>query len=142
MATLSNRTLTIDPITGTTNYRVTAKVRVEFTPTELYWMNPNREGDGVPVKLKSTLWGQDVGEDALLGGNDILFLFPDRKITRSATYTFSTVVSGSVLNEDVGKLPQQDEIYNRFSLVSKDPDKIPNSLRNSPVIKGYYGPFE
>ena len=143
MATLSNPTLKIDLLTGTT-YRVTAKVRVDFTPQELSWINPGSGRSGLSVKLKSDLWGSDIGEPAL-GDNDHLLTFPSRKITQSATYTFSKEVSGTVLNEDIAAartIPQQDEIYNTFKLESAIPDLIKDRSRNSPIIKGYYGPFE
>ena len=140
MATLSNPTLEIDILTGTTNYVVTAKVRVDFTPEELSLINPTSGRPALPVQLKSRLWGSDIGEPTL-GGNDLLLTFPTRNITRSATYTFSRTVSGTVLNEDVGRVPQRDEIYNQFSLVSAVPGFIDRS-RNSPIIRGYYGPLE
>jgi len=136
MATLSNPTLEIDRLTGET-YRVTAKVNVQFTPTELYWMNPSRGRAVVPVELKSNLWGDD-DVDLILGQDDNLFSFPTRKITRSATYTFSAVVAGSVLDEDPGFFTP-DEIYNKFSLVSGNPTKIPNGARNSPIIRREFG---
>jgi hypothetical protein len=136
MATLSNPTLEIDALTGET-YRVTAKVNVQFTPTELYWMNPSRGRGVVSVELKSNLWGYD-GGDFLLGGDDNLFSFPTRKMTKSATYTFSAVVARSVLNED-SFLFNPDEIYNKFSLVSNNTTKVPYRARNSPIIEGDFG---
>lgn len=137
MATLSNPTLKIDPLTGTT-YRVTAKVTVQFTPWELSLIDP-REAI-VDVQLKSTLWGYDGGE-LNLGGDDKLFSFPIRNITKSATYTFSAEVSSSVLNED-SRVGSQDEIYNKFILVSQSPPTVPSvpyRARNSPIIKAFYG---
>jgi hypothetical protein len=137
MATLSNPTLKIDPLTGTT-YRVTAKVTVQFTPQELSWINPGSGRPGLGVKLKSTLLGDDSDDRDREGGDDTLLLFPTANITRSATYTFSKVVSGRILNEDIG-LRNQDEIYNAFSLVSESPGLISNKTRNSPIIRAFYG---
>jgi hypothetical protein len=142
MPTLSNPTLKIDPLTGTT-YRVTAKVTVQFTPWELSLMAPI--GPGLPaavsVKLKSNLWGYD-GDELDLGGDDNLFSFRARNITRSATYTFSTTVSSRLLNED-SSLRSQDEIYNKFSLVSESNiptgPGISDRSRNSPIIRAFYG---
>jgi hypothetical protein len=141
MPTLSNPTLDIDILTGTTNYLVTAKVRVDFTSRELSRINPPSGEPGISVQLRSQLWGSDRGEPTL-GDNDQLLTFPTRNITRSQTYIFSRVVSGTVLNEDIGRLPERDEIYNTFRLVSAAPELISNRLRNSPIIRGYYGPFE
>jgi hypothetical protein len=137
MATLSNPTLQIDPLTGTT-YRVTAKVTVQFTPWELSLINPGSGRAGLPVKLKSNLWGYDGDDRDREGADDSLLLFPTRNITRSGTYTFSKDVSGRILNEDIG-LRSQDEIYNAFSLVSESPTLISNKTRNSPIVRAFYG---
>ena len=136
MATLSNPTLKIDPLTGT-SYRVTAKVTVQFTPQELSLINPTSGRPLVNVKLESKLWGSDFGEPRL-GGDDQLLTFPTANITRSATYTFSKVVSGTSLNED-SYLGDRDEIYNQFKLTSQIPGFI-SKTRNSPIVTGFYGP--
>ena len=138
MATLSNPTLTIDPLTGST-HRVTATVRVQFTPEELSDINrPPVERPGVSVVLKSNLWGSDLNERRDEGEDDLLLSFPNRNITRSAVYTFSTVVSTGLLNED-SRFRDLDEIFNKFSLVSSSPSEIPDRNRNTPIITGYYG---
>ena len=136
MATLSRPTLKIDVLTGERSHRVTATVNVQLTRAEEALINPGGGRPGIPVNLKSNLWGDDGG---LTGADDNLFLFPLQRITRSGTYTFTANVSRSVLNEDSG-LFNDDEIYNRFSLVSGSSIFPINAIAiNSPTIKGQFG---
>jgi len=137
MATLSRPTLKIDVLTGTPNHRVTATVNVQLTKEEDALINPGRGKTGIPVNLKSNLWGDDGG---LNGADDNLFLFPLQKITRSGTYTFTANVPRKVLNEDSSFWNNDDEIYSRFSLVSgSNLFPITAIAINSPVIKGQFG---
>jgi hypothetical protein len=137
MANLSNSSLRIDPLTGTT-YRVTAKVTVQFTTREQSMINSGVARAALPIQLKSNLWGYDGNDRGREGSDDSLLLFPTQNITRSGTYTFSTTVSSRILNEDIG-LRDQDEIYNAFTLVSRDPTFIPSRTLNSPIVRGFYG---
>jgi len=92
----------------------------------------------LPIQLKSNLWGYDGDDRGREGSDDSLLLFPTQNITRSGTYTFSTNVSSRMLNEDIG-LRNQDEIYNAFTLVSRDPTFIPSRTLNSPIVRAFYG---
>jgi hypothetical protein len=133
MANLSNPTFQIDILTGMPNdYRVTGSVKVELSPFETFLVNA-----GLPLKLQSTLWGDDGGFN---GADDNLFSFSTQNITAPGTYTFSAIVRRGVLNEDDSLFDKRDEVYNRFSLVSgSNLFPINVSPINSPTITGTFG---
>src|SRR6476661_1780873 len=115
---LLNPQLQIDLFSYTNQARVTATVTVQLSPLVKFYI----EEDLVDVTLQSSVWGMDYG--FWRGGdNDYLFNFSDQLITRDGTYTFSTFVDRSVLDEDTGFFQggPTDEIAAKFNLVSSDP---------------------
>jgi hypothetical protein len=133
MASLSNPHFQIDILTGMPNdYVVTGTVNVELSQFEMFLVNA-----GLPLELESNLWGDDGG---LNGADDHLVSFTAQKITGPGTYSFSTTVPIGKLNEDHSWFDQTDEIYNRFSMVSKS-ELFPITVQpiNSPTITGDFG---
>jgi hypothetical protein len=131
MATLSNPNFQVDILTGMPNsYRVTGTVNVQLSQ-----FDRNQIRDGLRLELQSKLWGDDGG---LAGADDLLYSFPSRNITAPGTYTFSAIVPRSVLNEDSSIFDNRDEIYNRFSLVSRTNLNPLNISINSRTITGQF----
>src|SRR4028119_858832 len=84
--------------------RVTATVKVELSSSDMALIN------GGGLVLQSSVWGIDGGRGIFKNRDDHLFNFSDQNITGSGTYTFSTVVSRGVLDEDHSWFDRRDEI--------------------------------
>lgn len=131
MATLSNPTFEVDILTGMPNsYVVKGTVNVELTPFETFLVNA-----GLPLQLKSDLWGNDGG---LNGKDDLLFSLAPQSITTPGTYSFNTTVPRGVLNEDNSLFDKRDEVYTRFNLVSGSNLFPVNIVARSSDIQGYF----
>lgn len=97
-----------------------------------------------PIFLKSTLWGEDSGENNGQDSDqdDKLFSFKTQRITAPGIYTFSAIVSGNTLNEDqIFKFSsaERDEVYNEFSIVSGSSNlSFPSINLNSSTKYGYF----
>jgi hypothetical protein len=120
MATLSNPSIEIDPITGV-KYRVTVTVNVELAPFDMALINA-----GKTLTLKSSVWGED---DWFTGGDDFLFSFTSQNITGSGFYSFSEIVPYTTIDEDNSFLNYSDEIYGTISLTTNI--QLPFPFRNS-----------
>ena len=133
MANLSNPTLQVDILTGMPDtYQLTATVNVELTSSEICSL----ADCGFPLELRSDVWGDD---GQFNGADDYLVSFPTQNITGPGIYTFKAVVPRGVLNEDNSMFDKTDEVYDRFSLVSKSnlfPINVPSVT--SPVITGKF----
>jgi hypothetical protein len=91
--------------------RVTATVKVELDSSQRDFIN-----SGGSLFLQSSVWGID--NTWYDRRNDLLFYFPDQKITQSGTYSFTTVVGTNQLNEDRWWFDNRDEIQASISLVN------------------------
>jgi hypothetical protein len=91
--------------------RVTATVKVELDSSQRDFIN-----SGGSLFLQSSVWGID--NTFYDRRNDLLFYFPDQKITQSGTYSFTTVVGTNQLNEDRWWFDNRDEIQASISLVN------------------------
>jgi hypothetical protein len=97
-----------------------------------------------PIFLKSTLWGEDSGENNGQDSDqdDKLFSFQTQTITAPGIYTFSGIVSGNTLNEDQifeFSSVERDELYNEFSIVSGSSDlSFPSINLNSSTKHEYF----
>jgi hypothetical protein len=91
--------------------RVTATVKVELDSSQRDFIN-----SGGSLFLQSSVWGID--NTFYDRRNDLLFYFPDQKITQSGTYSFTTVVGTNQLNEDYWWFDNRDEIQASISLVN------------------------
>ncbi|MGH8510145.1 MAG: hypothetical protein ACREU8_01785 [Gammaproteobacteria bacterium] len=118
MPTLSNATLSIPLVSGTSKRMVTATVKVAFTTEEKTILADHPE---LRYRLRCRLYGIDgegingVGEDSgqSTGDNDYLFSLDGKWVREDGTYTLPTKeVASSALDEDD---QYQDEIAGRFS---------------------------
>jgi len=107
--------------------RVTATVKVELSSSDI-----NSGG----LRLQSSVWGID--NTWFDGRDDNLFYFPDQYISQSGTYTFSTLVASSVLDEDRRWYDDRDEIQASISLVSnRSPDPFNRRITTN-IVTGYF----
>lgn len=126
MATLSNSTLNIDLIAGSSDTDVTTTTNVSLTPFENFLINSG----GLRFLLKCTLFGEDSGFN---GSDDELFIFPSQTVVTEGTFTFRSRVSRATLNEDsVGN----DEVFARFNLQSTEQIFPFSQEDRSPTISG------
>jgi hypothetical protein len=88
---------------------VTATVKVELSGSQMNFVN-----NGGSLVLQSSLWGID--NTIFDRRDDNLLYFSDQTITKSGTYTFSTFVASSVLDEDRVWYDHRDEIQASISL--------------------------
>ena len=111
--------------------RVTATVKVELSNAEI------NEGG---LRLQSSLWAID--NTWLDSRDDNLFYFPDQYISQSGTYTFTTVVDRSKLDEDRVWYDSRDEIQASISLVSNSNSNSFNRRITTNIFTGWFGSFE
>lgn len=128
MAQMSNPTLKIQLISGTSNADVTASVRVSLDSTEESLVKLV----GLKFKLRCRLWG----EDGLLNSDDVIYSFPAKTVVADGTYTFHKTISRDTLDED---WEGNDEVYAKFSITSSSPI-FPLSVppMQSPTIHGNF----
>jgi hypothetical protein len=107
--------------------RVTATVKVELSSSDI-----NSGG----LRLQSSVWGID--NTWLDSRDDNLFYFPDQYISQSGTYTFSTLVASSVLDEDRRWYDDRDEIQASISLVSNSSPNPFNRRITTNIVTGYF----
>jgi hypothetical protein len=108
MPQLSNPTLNIRLIAGTSNVEITASVKVNFFPNEEAIM---KLFPLVKYTMSCRLFGEDGG---LNGADDPLFLVTSvgsKKINADKTHSFKRTVNRDSLDED---WEGNDEIYARF----------------------------
>ena len=106
MPTMTNPKLTVQLASSTNQRKVTATVTVNFNTVEENMIKVL----GLTPRLSCKVWGEDSGFN---GGDDLLFSYNTKTITKDGTYTFSGTVNKSVLDEDsVG----DDEVYAKFAL--------------------------
>jgi hypothetical protein len=106
---------------------VTASVKVELSNSDI-----NSGG----LRLQSSVWGID--NTIFDRRDDLLFYFPDQYITKSGTYTFSTVVESSTLDEDRRWYDQRDEIQASISLVSNSSPNPFNRRITTNIFTGWF----
>lgn len=138
MATLSKANLEIDLLNGRPNYaKVTATVKVNLDQFDEFLLS-----GGLHLDLQSSVLGGGPIGDILrpnVQENDLLFSFPNQKITAAGTYTFSKVVPRRLLDEDQSSFDDRDEILTSFSLVSKNPLFPLNTISvKSPIVTGKF----
>src|SRR5262245_33744192 len=104
MPTLSNPTLVIKLIAGTSKVDVTATVKVSFSTTEETLIKLL----SLRYSLKCKIWGSDSGFN---GEDDALFSIASQSVNSDGTHTFKRQVDTSSLDED---WEGNDEIYARF----------------------------
>jgi hypothetical protein len=107
--------------------RVTATVKVELSSSDI-----NSGG----LRLQSSVWGID--NTWFDSRDDNLFYFPDQYISQSGTYTFSTLVASSVLDEDRRWYDDRDEIQASISLVSNSSPDPFNRRITTNIVTGYF----
>jgi len=108
MPTLSNPTLKIELVSGTTQVKVTASVRATFDAVEENFIKLL----GLKFRLKCNILGADSG---LNGADDALFSIASKTILEDGSFTFTRTVNRSSLDED---WEGNDEIYAKFRLAS------------------------
>ena len=124
MPTMLNPKLAIQLASGTNQRKVTATVTVKFNTVEENMIKVL----GLTPRLACRVWGEDSGFN---GGDDLLFSYSTKTITKDGTYTFSGTVNKSVLDEDsVG----EDEVYAKFALST--PSFPLSAAAQSPTISG------
>jgi hypothetical protein len=129
MPQLSNPTLKLELVSGSTQVKVTATVRVSFDTVEENFIKLL----GVQFRLRCRIWGEDSGFN---GGNDALFSIASKTITADGTYTFTRTVNRSTLDED---WEGNDEIFARFRCQSTTPSfPLAANPVNSPTITGNF----
>jgi hypothetical protein len=111
--------------------RVTATVKVELSSSDI-----NSGG----LRLQSSVWGID--NTWYDRRDDLLFYFPDQYISHSGTYSFTTVVDRSKLDEDRWWFDSRDEIQASISLVSNSSPDPFNRRITTNIFTGWFGLFE
>ena len=129
---LRNPGLGIETFSYTNQARVTATVKVELSPILNFFI----QQDWIDITLQCSVWGMDGGFFG--NGNDRLFNFSDKTITREGNYTFSGYVDRRVLNEDRSWFNNTDEIAAKFSLTSSDPAVPVNLTAWTNIVTGRY----
>jgi hypothetical protein len=129
MPTLSNPTLRLELVSGTTNVKVTATVRASFNAVEENVIKLL----GVKFKLRCNVRGEDSGFN---GADDPLFSIASKTIVEDGTYSFVRTINRNTLDED---WEGNDEIYARFRLASTTPS-LPMAANpvDSPTITGNF----
>ena len=135
VTSLKDARLNIEPQPDTmwskNQMRVTATVKVELSNAEI------NEGG---LRLQSSLWAID--NTWMDSRDDNLFYFPDQYISQSGTYTFTTVVDRSKLDEDRVWYDSRDEIQASISLVSNSNSNSFNRRITTNIFTGWFGLFE
>jgi hypothetical protein len=129
MPVLSNPTLKIELVSGTSQVNITATVKAAFDTVEENFIKLV----GLKFKLRCRLWGAD---SLFNGEDDALFSLTSKTITADGTYTFTKKVDRSALDED---WEGNDEIYARFRCKSTTPSlPMEADPKNSPTISGNF----
>ncbi len=129
MPTLSNPTLQINLVSGTSQVKITAGVKVAFDSVEENFIKLL----GLKFKLRCRLWGEDGGFN---GGPDPIVWLPSKIVTADGTQTFTKTMDRSLLDED---WEGNDEIYARFTCQSTTPSfPLPAAPVNSATITGNF----
>ena len=105
MPTLSNPTLHIGLVAGTSNRVVTATVKLNFFQSEETLI----KFLSLKYLLKCRIWGSDSGFN---GDDDPLFSIASKSVNADGTFTFKRTVNASSLDED---WEGNDEVYARFT---------------------------
>jgi hypothetical protein len=110
MPVLSNPTLKLELVSGTSNVKVTAVVRVNFDTVEENFIKLL----GLKFRLRCNIRG----EDGIFNPDDALFSIATKTITADGSFTFTRTVNRGSLDEDwLGN----DEVYARFHCKSTTP---------------------
>jgi hypothetical protein len=129
MPVLSNPSLRLELVSGTSDVKVTAAVRVKFDPVEEAFIKLL----GLKFKLRCNVRGEDGGFN---GPDDALFSIASKIIVKDDTYTFMRKVNRDSLDED---WEGNDEIYARFRLASTTPSLPMAAVPvDSPTITGNF----
>lgn len=129
MPVLSNPTMNITLVAGTTQARVTAGVRVSFDPFEENLIKLL----GLKFRLGCRIMGEDSGFN---GADDSLFSIASKVITSDGTQTFTRTVNRASLDED---WEGNDEIFARFTCQSTTPSfPLPASPVQTVPITGNF----
>lgn len=104
MPTLSNPTLSLKLVAGTSKVDVTGSVKVSFSPTEETLIKLL----ALQYSLKCKIWASDSGFN---GGDDPLFSIASQTVNSDGTHTFKRTVDRSQLDED---WEGNDEVYARY----------------------------
>jgi hypothetical protein len=106
--------------------RVTATVKVELGSSH----------EGSSLVLQSSVWGID--NTIFDRRNDLLFYFPDQYISKSGTYTFTTVVNSGKLDEDRWWFDHRDEIQASISVISYSSASPLNLKTHTNIFNGWF----
>jgi hypothetical protein len=106
--------------------RVTATVKVELGSSH----------EGSSLVLQSSVWGID--NTIFDRRNDLLFYFPDQYISKSGTYTFTTVVNSGKLDEDRWWFDHRDEIQASISVISYSSASPLNLRTHTNIFNGWF----
>jgi len=106
--------------------RVTATVKVELGSSH----------EGSSLVLQSSVWGID--NTLFDRRNDLLFYFPDQYISKSGTYTFTTVVNSGKLDEDRWWFDHRDEIQASISVISYSSASPLNLRTHTNIFNGWF----
>ena len=129
MPVLSNPTLKLELVSGSTQVKVTGTVKVSFDTVEENFIKLL----GLKFALRCRIWGEDSGFN---GGNDALFSIATKTITADGTYTFTRTVNRSSLDED---WEGNDEIFARYRCQSTTASlPLAATPVNSPTITGNF----
>ena len=130
MPTLSNPTLTIKLVAGTSNVDVTATVKLNFFQAETLIKLLS-----LKYLLKCKLWSSDSGFN---GEDDPLFSIASKSVDADGTFTFRRTVNASSLDED---WEGNDEVYATFTCTPPTNVGIVLSAappKDSPIITGNF----
>jgi hypothetical protein len=123
MATLSQPELSLNQVTDMPDHvNVTTTVRINLDQVDEFLLTV-----GLILELQSTVW--EIKRKMAEIDSKNIFSFPEQRITKDGTYTFSKIVASNVLGEDnYNFLPPRNFLLNRgaeiaasFDLTSKTP---------------------
>ena len=133
MPTLSNATLKIELVSGTTKKKVTATVNVKFDLNEETFIKliPT-----IHSTIRCRIMGYDTGANA---PHDHLFWMTSKVVAKDTlALKFSGQVLSSALDEDDASNAGADEIFARFSCVNNSPVLSAATPVDSAVVIGTF----
>jgi hypothetical protein len=123
MPSLSNPTLSLKLVAGTSKVDVTGSVKVSFSPTEETLIKLL----SLKYSLKCRIWAEDSGFN---GENDPLFSISSQTVNADGTHTFKRTVDRSSLDED---WEGNDEVFARY--LCTPPSNTGIALTSAPPVR-------
>ena len=127
MPTLSNATLTVKLVAGTSNVDITASVKVGFSPQEEALIKLFAPLAPITYSLRAEMWAEDSGFN---GDDDKLSKIGSKSVAADGTHTFTKRVNRSTLDED---WEGNDEVYAKFGCTA--PSNTGLSLQSATPAK-------